>query len=144
MNRKNLKRIKAFLGESVAAAGIQAAATLAGAATQAAAAKQAAKTQADATTQQAQIQADSLLKQNENAEQLQQQSMEFTKAQNEENRQLQKDAQMTLQLMAGQKNTEERQEASKITVRNGGKTSKRKLRNTHSYTSLRGVILVSE
>lgn len=138
MNRKNLKRTKAIFGESIAAAGIQAAATLAGAATQAVAAKQAAKTQADATTQQAQIQADSLLKQNENAQQLQQQSMEFTKAQNEENRQLQKDAQMTLQLMAGQKNTEERQEANKITVRNGGKTSKRKLRNTPSYTSLRG------
>lgn len=125
--RTKLHRRKAFLGESLAAAGITAAATLAAAGMGVAATNKSAKTQADATLNQARMQAESLDKQNELSRSLQKESIDFTKSENELNRQLQKDAQMNIQLAMGMQNTNEAKEASKIQVKKGGSV-RRKLK----------------
>lgn len=144
MARRKLRcggRRKAPFGSQEAAilgaAAINVAGTLAGAAMSSKAAKEAAKSQADATAKAAQTSANSIKLQTENSNKLQEQSMQFTREQNEENRQLQRDIQLNLQMLAGQQNEINRQEASKIQVRNGGSMknkSKRKLSNI----SLRG------
>lgn len=138
MRRCKLKntRPKALFGEAAAiltAAGMQTAATLAAASMQNKAAKDAAKQQADAIKQQAKQQAAAIAAQDENNKQLQERSIELTKEQNEENRDLQREIQMNLQLLAGQQNQAARNEASKIVVRNGGS-----LKRITPYFPLRG------
>lgn len=113
-------RPKAQFGEAIAAAGIGAAATLASAAISSAATANAAKKQAAAQQAAAQVQADALKKQNENANKLQEKSIEFTAQQNEQNRDLQNQIQMNLQMLAGQQNENARLDAARIQVKKGG------------------------
>ena len=128
---KNGGRRKAFFGTEggaiLAAAGINVAGSLAAAGIGASAAKQAAQEQAKATIRQAQYEVQAIKDQNASSKELQQQSQEFIKEQNAQNRELQKDIQMQLQMLTGQQNVNDRLEASKIQVKNGGST-KRKLR----------------
>lgn len=144
MNKRKLKycgRRKALFGTEEAAilgaAAITSASTIAAAATNASATKEAAKSQADATKEAAKQQAESITAQNENNNQLQENSIEFTKEQNEENRTLQKDIQTNLQILAGKQNVNDKLESAKIQVRNGG-SMKNKLKGRQSITSLRG------
>lgn len=132
-NRLRSTRPKAVFGADGA---VMAAATLAGAAINAVATANAAKQQSQAMTQSAQTQASALKAQNDNANKNQEQMIEFTREQNDLNRDLQKDIQMNLQLLTGQQNTNELREAAKIQVKRGG-SMRRKLRNTPT-TFLRG------
>ena len=129
-------RPKALFGEAAAiltAAGMQTAATMVSAGMQTKAATDSAKQQSEAIKQQAKQQAAALAAQDENNKQLQERSIELTKEQNEENRDLQKEIQMNLQLLTGQQNQAARNEASKIVVRNGGGLKRRT-----PYVPLRG------
>jgi len=132
-------RPKALFGAEaaaiLAAAGINVAGTLTAAGIQTKASKEAAKQQADAIKQQAKQQATAIAAQDENNKQLQERSIELTKEQNEENRDLQREIQMNLQLLTGQQNQAARNEASKIVVRNGGSLRGKR----QSYSPLRGV-----
>ena len=139
---KNGGRRKAGFGTDSAAilgaAAMNVAGTLAAAGISANASKQAAQDQARATLQFAQRQSQALKEQNERSKELQLESQEFVKEQNTENRELQKDIQLQLQMLTGQQNVNDRLEASKIQVKNGGST-KRKLRTAgYPSTSLRG------
>lgn len=133
-------RQKAFFGSeeaaTLAAAGIGAAASLAAAGISAAAQNKAAKDQAKATEKAAQLQSDALARQNENANKAQEKYIEFSKQQNEKARQIQTDYQMQLQMLTGQQNENERLEAAKIQVRNGGRKRKCTLGTSQSF--LRG------
>lgn len=122
MRRSKLrnKRPKALFGE-VAAAGIQAAATLAAAGIQARQMASSAKEQANAQIQGAQMQAKSIEQTNQNNNQLQQQSQQFIASENEANRQLQRDWQMNMQLAQGMLTSEDRRAESRIQVKKGGK-----------------------
>ena len=128
---KNCGRRKAPFGSDsaaiLAAAGINVAGTMAASAIGANATKKAAQDQANATIQSAQKQAQAIKDQNATSKELQQESQDFVKEQNAENRELQKDIQLQLQMLTGQQNVNDRLEASKIQVKNGGST-KRKLR----------------
>ena len=128
---KNCGRRKAIFGSQeaaiLAAAGINVAGTMAASAIGANATKKAAQDQANATIQSAQKQAQAIKDQSATSKELQQESQEFVKEQNNENRELQKDIQLQLQMLTGQQNVNDRFEASKIQVKNGGST-KRKLR----------------
>ena len=139
---KNCGRRKAIFGTGeaaiLAAAGINVAGTMAASAIGANATKKAAQDQANATIQSAQKQAQAIKDQNAKSKELQQESQEFIKEQNAENRELQKDIQLQLQMLTGQQNVNDRFEASKIQVKNGGST-KRKLRLAGKFPSfLRG------
>lgn len=135
------RRHKALFGSEeaaiLAAAGINVAGTLSAAAIGAKSTKDAAKQQANATINAATKQAESIKEQATRAKELQQESQEFTKEQNAENRELQKDIQMNLQMLTGQQNVNDRLEASKIQVRNGGNI-RRKLKEQKPNTLLRG------
>ena len=122
MRRSKLrnKRPKALFGE-VAAAGIQAAATLAAAGIQARQMASSAKEQANAQIQGAQMQAKSIEQTNQNNNTLQQQSQQFIASENEANRQLQRDWQMNMQLAQGMLTSEDRRAESRIQVKKGGK-----------------------
>ena len=122
MRRSKLrnKRPKALFGE-VAAAGIQAAATLAAAGIQARQMASSAKEQANAQIQGAQMQAKSIEQTNQNNNTLQQQSQQFIATENEANRQLQRDWQMNMQLAQGMLTSEDRRAESRIQVKKGGK-----------------------
>lgn len=136
---KNAGRRKAQFGSQEAAilgaAAISAAASYGAARIGASAAKDAAKAQAQAVTDQAKKQADAIKLQNQNSVELQTKSQEFIKEQNAENRELQKDIQMQLQILAGHQNETDRLEASKMQVKNGGST-RRKLRRAGNATTL--------
>ena len=139
---KNCGRRKAIFGSDsaaiLAAAGINVAGTMAASAIGASATKKAAQDQANATIQSAQKQAQAIKDQNATSKELQQESQDFVKEQNAENRELQKDIQLQLQMLTGQQNVNDRLEASKIQVKNGGST-KRKLRLAGKFPSfLRG------
>lgn len=129
--RKKAKcgRKKAAFGSEtaaiLAAAGINAAASAAAAAIGANATKDAANRQAQATTAAAQRQAQAIKTQTESSKEYQLQAQNFIKDQNAENRELQKDIQMQLQMLTGQQNVNDRLEASKLVVKNGGKTKPR-------------------
>lgn len=119
-------RNKAFLGldESgaiLAAAGIQAAATNAGAALSARAQADAASKQAKSMVEAAKTNERALRLQNDNANQLQERMLDFTKDQNAENRQQQNDIQATLQIIAGQDNTNNINESRKRGFKHGGR-----------------------
>lgn len=121
--RKSIKRPKALLGESaaiLAAAGMQVAASGAAAKMQSDAAIKGAKEQADATVDAAKKQADAIIKQTQSNEKLQTQAIDLNKQTNQENKQLQQDAQTTLNLMAGQQSAIDRGRQSMKVVRNGG------------------------
>ena len=139
--RNGGRRPKAPFGTEEAAilssAGINVAGTLAAANIGAKATKDAAKQQATATINAATKQAESIKEQANRAKELQQESQEFTKEQNAENRELQKDIQMNLQMLTGQQNVNDRLEAAKIQVRNGG-SMRRKLAQQNPNTLLRG------
>lgn len=131
-NRLRNGRIRAMFGVDGA---IMAAATLAAAGINAASTANAARQQADAVKASAEKNAEALTKQNENNNTLQEKSIAFTKEQNERNRDLQKDIQMNLQILAGMQNTNAMKDAAKIQVKHGG-SMRRKLRNSASF--LRG------
>ena len=129
MNKRKLRnagsRPKALLGlgESgaiLAAAGINVAGTMAASAISANATKKAAQDQANATIRSAQRQAQAIKDQSDKAKEYQQEAQDFIREQNAENRELQKDIQMQLQMLAGQQNVNDRLEASKIKVKAGG------------------------
>lgn len=132
MSKRRLRnagsRPKAFLGADsgaiLAAAGINVAGTLAASAISASATKKAAQDQAKATINAAQKQSQAIKDQSLKAKEYQQEAQEFTKEQNAENRELQKDIQLQLQMLTGQQNVNDRLEASKIKVKAGGKTNK--------------------
>lgn len=130
-NRLRNCRKKAVFGADGA---IMAAATLAAAGIGAAASANAAKMQAQAVESSAKQNAEALIRQNENNTRLQQESIQFTKEQNERNRELQKEVQMNLQLLTGQQNSNELKEAAKIQVKCGGSMRKR-LRNAGAVSS---------
>ena len=136
---KNGGRRKAPFGSQeaaiLAAAGIGATAQAAAAAVGAAATKNGAERAAKATIQGAKEEAQAIKDQNIKSKEMQEQSQEFVKEQNAENRELQKDIQLQLQMLTGQQNVNDRLEASKIQVKNGGST-KRKLRLAGKSTSL--------
>ena len=136
---KNCGRRKAPFGTAdaaiLAAAGINVAGTMAASAISASATKKAAQDQANATIQSAQKQAQAIKDQNSTSKELQQESQDFVKEQNAENRELQKDIQLQLQMLTGQQNVNDRLEASKIQVKNGGST-KRKLRLAGKFPPL--------
>ena len=129
--RKKAKcgRKKAAFGSEtaaiLAAAGINAAASAAAAAVGASATKDAANKQAQATTAAAQRQAQAIKDQTNISKDYQLQAQNFVKEENSENRELQKDIQMQLQMLTGQQNVNDRLEASKLVVKNGGKTKPR-------------------
>lgn len=128
-NRLRNGRLKAPFGIDGA---IMAGATLAAAAINAASTANAAKQQADAVSASAQTNADALARQNENNNALQEKSLTFTKEQNEVNRDLQKDIQMNLQILAGQQNANQMREMARTQVKRGGSV-RRKLRNSGSF-----------
>lgn len=129
MKKRKLRngRQKAIFGfveaaGSVAAAGIQALATA-----------NAARQQAEATTRAAQLQSDALLKQNENATKLQEQRIAFDKRENELERDIVRTQQLNEQIQQGNLNRQERFNAGRVQVRNGGR---KRLRNVDAF--LRG------
>lgn len=133
-------RPKALFGTEEAAilgaAAIGAAATGAAATLGSVTATKAAKQQADATIAAAKTQAESAVKLNDNNNQLQKDNIAFTKEQNQESRDIQKNIQMSLQLMSGQQSVKDANEASKIQLKNGGKV---KPMVKQGNTSLRGI-----
>lgn len=136
--RKKLRNIrpKAFLGIGETGALIAlTAAEVAGHAGQAAAQYFAAKSQGENMLKQSQMQVDALKEQNENNNQLQRDMMQFTKEQNDETRRIMMENNMNNQLLAGNLATQDRREASKTVLKNGGR-KRRKLRN--AYSSLQG------
>lgn len=134
--RKKLRstRPKALFGEAAAIAA-QTVAQIANAALQAQATRDSARTQADSVLENAKSQAEAMRQQNENNTKLQTQMMEFTKSQNDQNRQIMKDMQMNMQLTAGAQSARDRREASKIVLKRGG-SARRELRD--AYSSLQG------
>ena len=136
--RKKLRNIrpKALFGIGETGALIAlTAAEVAGHAGQAAAQYFAAKSQGDNMLKQSQMQVDALKEQNENNNQLQRDMMQFTKEQNDETRRIMMENNMNNQLLAGNLATQDRREASKTVLKNGGR-KRRKLRN--AYSSLQG------
>lgn len=139
MTRRKLKkggncRPKALLGADGA---ITAAATLAAAGIQAAATAKAAKEQSKAMIDNAKTQADSIKLQTSNNNQLQQQSIDFTRSQNEENRQQQAEIQATLQMLAGKQNMNDVLDSTRMQVALGGGTKVRMNKSTLSYGGAR-------
>ena len=136
--RKKLRNIrpKALFGIGETGALIAlTAAEVAGHAGQAAAQYFSAKSQGDNMLKQSQMQVDALKEQNENNNQLQRDMMQFTKEQNDETRRIMMENNMNNQLLAGNLATQDRREASKTALKNGGR-KRRKLRN--AYSSLQG------
>lgn len=117
-------RHKAFLG---ADGSIVAAATLTAAAMNTAATLNSAKAQAKAMIENAKTQAKSIEEQTNNNNNLQKEQINFTRSQNQENRQQQQDIQTTLQLLAGQENMNDRMERNKMQVKLGGKLKRRSI-----------------
>lgn len=145
MVRRKLKTInsrpKALFGSQEAAilgaAAINVAGQMTAAGINSKAAKDAARQQAQATVSAATKQANALKEQTTKSKELQERSIEFTKEQNSENRELQKDIQLNLQMLTGQQNMNDRLEAAKIQVRNGGRMSM-KSTNGQDDAPLRG------
>lgn len=129
MERRKLKcggktRRKALFG---ADGTIMAAATLAAAGMTTAATAAAAKSQAKAVAESAKTQAQSIKDQTANNNNLQRESISFTRQQNQENRQQQQDIQTTLQMLAGQENMNDRMERNKMQVKFGGNPKRRSM-----------------
>ena len=116
-------RKKAMLGADGA---IMAAATLTAAGMNVGATLKSAKDQAKAIQESAKTQAQVIKEQTKNNTALQQESMNFTRQQNRENRDQQQEIQTTLQMLAGQENMNDRFEATKLAVKYGGRPKKLK------------------
>ena len=132
MARKKLRntRPKALLGIGETGALIAlTAATTAGHAAEAAASYFNAKSNGENMLKSVQTQVDGLKEQNENNNRLQTEMMQFTKEQNDETRRIMMENNMNNQLLAGNLATQDRREASKTVLKNGGR-KRRKLRNT--------------
>ena len=156
MVRRKLKTInsrpKAPFGSQEAAilgaAAINVAGQMAAAGISSKATSDAAKQQAQATINAATRQANALKDQTNKSKELQEHSIEFTKEQNAENRELQKDIQLNLQMLTGQQNVNDRLDAAKIQVRNGGRMSMKStngqddiiLRGSYSPTNMPFVV----
>lgn len=113
-------------------AAINAGAILGAAAMNVAAINASAKKQAESMKESAKIQAESIKQQSNNNTQLQKESIDFTRQQNQENRQQQQDIQTTLQMLAGQENMNDRLEKNKMAVKYGGRP-KYNLKQTPFY-----------
>lgn len=143
MTRYSIKRNRkkaqfgAEAGAILAAAGIQVAGNLAAAGMQASAAKDAAKQQADSMKNSAKIQSDAILRQTENYNSGLEKQFAFTKEQNAEANDIQKNIQMNIQMLAGGQNHNDRLEANKIQVRNGGSLRRKCLQGSAMQSSLR-------
>ena len=123
LKRKNTTRKKALFGADGA---IMAAATLTAAGMNTAATIKAANSQAKAIQESAKTQAQVIKEQTKNNTALQKESIDFTRQQNRENRDQQQEIQTTLQMLAGQENTNDRFEATKVAVKYGGRPKKLK------------------
>ncbi len=137
MSRTKLRkaRPKALFGE-VAAAGIQAAATLAAAATQAKASRDAAKTQAANIKSAAEKQAEAIKAQSDSDKENTEKSLDLMREQHDEEIAMQKDMQLDIQRAMGQQNEDARLSQGKIQVRNGGLAKgkgKSRLAMPHSF-----------
>ena len=135
MKRTKLKnggkpRRKAFLGADGA---VMAAATLTAAAMNTAATALAAKQQSEAVMDGATKQAEMIKAQTENNNNLQKESLAFTRQQNRENRQQQQNIQTTLQMLAGQQNMNDINNANKVAVKYGGKPKHRSMKSQPFY-----------
>ena len=119
MERRKLKkggacRKKALFGEAISAG-----ATLAAAAMQVAATQAAAKEQSKAMIENAKTQAQTLTEQINNDSNLQKESMAFTKQQNKENRDFQRDVMMNIQMQAAGDNMDAKYERNKMQAKAG-------------------------
>lgn len=137
MSRTKLRkaRPKALFGE-VAAAGIQAAATMAAAAVQAKASRDAAKTQATNIKSAAEKQAEAIKAQSDSDKENTEKSLDLMRDQHNEELAMQKDIQMDIQRAMGQQNEDARLSQGKIQVRNGGLAKgkgNRRLAMPHSF-----------
>ena len=142
---KNTKsRRKAPFGSeeaaTLSAAAISAGATMAAAGLGVKATKDAAKEQAASINAQSLRQANAIAEVNRKNKELQEENQEFLKEENAENRALQRDLQMQLQMLAGQQNENDRLEASKLKVKCGGRLKRLSggTDNRLSSVSLRG------
>lgn len=131
MGRKYTIRRKAPFGTqetaTLAAAGITAAASMAAAGMAAKAQKEAAKEQADSISRAARQQSESMKQQNENSKALQKEQIEAQQQMVAEQNEIQKGIQMDLQMLAGKQTQNERLDAAKIQVRNGGSLMQKSL-----------------
>lgn len=116
-------RKKALLGADGA---VMAAATMSAAGMNVAATLKSANAQAKAIQDSAKTQAQVIKEQTRNNTALQQESMDFTRQQNRENRDQQQEIQTTLQMLAGQENMNDRFEATKLVAKYGGRPKKLK------------------
>lgn len=119
MERRKLKkggacRKKALFGEAISAG-----ATLAAAAMQVAATQAAAKEQSKAMIENAKTQSQTITEQINNDTNLQKESMAFTKQQNKENRDFQRDIMMNIQMQAAGDNMDAKMERSKMQAKAG-------------------------
>ena len=119
MERRKLKkggacRKKALFGEAISAG-----ATLAAAAMQVAATQAAAKEQSKAMIENAKTQSQTLTEQINNDSNLQKESMAFTKQQNKENRDFQRDVMMNIQMQAAGDNMDAKMERNKMQAKAG-------------------------
>ena len=119
MERRKLKkggacRKKALFGEAISAG-----ATLAAAAMQVAATQAAAKEQSKAMIENAKTQAQTMTEQINNDTNLQKESMAFTKQQNKENRDFQRDVMMNIQMQAAGDNMDAKYERNKMQAKAG-------------------------
>ena len=119
MERRKLKkggacRKKALFGEAISAG-----ATLAAAAMQVAATQAAAKEQSKAMIENAKTQTQTLTEQINNDSNLQKESMAFTKQQNKENRDFQRDVMMNIQMQAAGDNMDAKYERNKMQAKAG-------------------------
>lgn len=139
MTRCSLKRgrRKAPFGEAVAAAGIQAAATMAAAALNNRAVERNAIEQAKAQSKAARLNADALKEQNEVSKQNQEEMIEFQRTQNEIARNDYNNMMMQIQMAMGQQNENARLDASRITVKNGGRKSLKRVSSGNGRFPLR-------
>lgn len=119
MERRKLKkggacRKKALFGEAISAG-----ATLAAAAMQVAATQAAAKEQSKAMIENAKTQSQTMTEQINNDTNLQKESMAFTKQQNKENRDFQRDVMMNIQMQAAGDNMDAKMERNKMQAKAG-------------------------
>lgn len=140
MTRCSLKRgrRKAPFGEAVAAAGIQAAATMAAAALNNRAIERNATDQARAQEKAARLNADALKEQNETSKENQEEMIEFQRTQNEIARNDYNNMMMQIQMAMGQQNQNARLDASRIAVKNGGRKSLKRALGGYGRFPLRG------
>lgn len=140
MKKRKIKngqdRPKAFLGESIVAAGITAAASLGAAGIQAAAAKDAAEKQAQATLEQAQRNAASIKEINQNNIDLQSQRIDFDKEQNAERNKALLASQMNAQIGGAMQNVDAMKQANRIVAKRGKYINSNSLLRGSSHMSV--------